>query len=161
DYIDRLYTDLLNVETGQRGYVITENADFLDSYERGSARLNEDITRLRAVTADNVTQQQRLDELQPLIAARVGVCKEIVALEKSGQHEAAIQHIKQGDGKRAMDQIREVLPRMRNTEDVLLNERANQSTTSARNAILTIIIGVSLASLILATTGFLTVRNIA
>ena len=161
DYLDRLNIDLLNIETGERGYVITQNAAFLDSYERGTARLEEDVTRLRTLTVDNPVQQQRLDELQPLIAARLGVCKEVVDLEKNGQHEAAVQHIKQGSGKRAMDKIREVTPRMRNMEEGLLSERDNESNASASNAILTIITGVSAASLILVVTGYLTVRNIA
>jgi CHASE3 domain sensor protein len=69
-------TDLIDQESGQRGYALTGDRAFLDSYERGRARLQEDCAELRRLTSDNASQQGALDRLNALIADRLALYQE-------------------------------------------------------------------------------------
>ena len=161
DRVDRLNTDLLNIEAGQRGYDVTQDASFLESYNLGLSRIADDMGALRTLTVDNPTQQQRLDALQPIVTHRVSFSKEIVDLEKKGNHEAAAQRTKTGEGKRAMDQIAQITLKIRSAETELLNQRTEESNVNARNTILTITFGIPLASLLLTIIGLFVVRSIS
>jgi len=57
-------------ETGQRGFVLTGDRSYLEPYERASAKLPHALERLQRLTADNPSQQRRLEALAPIVAAR-------------------------------------------------------------------------------------------
>ena len=62
---------LTDAETGQRGFVITGDDAFLEPYQTGTASVTPVVKDLRTLTADNRSQQQRLDEVEPLVASRL------------------------------------------------------------------------------------------
>src|SRR3954452_9258049 len=150
DHIGRITIDFFNIQNGERGYVVAQDARFLKRYDLGLSKIEDDMSELRTLTADNPAQQQRVDLLQSLITKGVAVSGEQVRLEKSGDHEAAIASVRSGAGKDIMDQIGQLTPKLRQAEDDLLAERTNKANTDARNAILTIIIGIALTALLLA-----------
>src|SRR5262245_22892394 len=55
---------LQDAETGQRGYIITRDVQYLAPYFEGTRRLADDIESLRASTADNPEQLARVQELK-------------------------------------------------------------------------------------------------
>lgn len=69
--IDRLLTELINVETGQRGYIITHDDSFLEPYAAGVAAVPAEVAAIRQLTADNKPQQDLLDKLEPVAAKRL------------------------------------------------------------------------------------------
>jgi signal transduction histidine kinase/DNA-binding response OmpR family regulator/CHASE3 domain sensor protein len=66
----RLQDDVQTAETGARGYLISHNPAFLTVYKSFVARMPSDLNALRALTADNPSQQRRADRLQKLIQQR-------------------------------------------------------------------------------------------
>src|SRR3954453_22975361 len=50
--IDDVLSDLVDAETGMRGYLITGDANLLDPYDRGSATLPSDLADFRSTIAD-------------------------------------------------------------------------------------------------------------
>src|ERR1700693_1146339 len=77
--------DLLkDAETGQRGYVITANEAFLEPYQTGVAGVSATIKDLRQLTSDNARQQKRIDEAEPLIAAKLAELKLTVDMRRKG-----------------------------------------------------------------------------
>jgi len=159
--IDDLVIDLLNVETGGRGYVITGDESYLAPYTLGNARVGDEIAALRKLTAANSFQQQNLKDVEALVAQRLESLKGTIDLQKGGDHEGAENKIKLGTGKRTMDQIREVTARMKLAATDLITKGTNESNANARNTILIIILGVTLASVLLSIIGFFTVRRIS
>jgi methyl-accepting chemotaxis protein WspA len=159
--IDELLTELVNVETGQRGYTITGDESFLDPYTAGVAKVPEEIAAIRKLTADNKSQQDLLDKMEPVIAKRLAFAKEMVELERNKDHEGAVKRTASGEGKRMMDEIRQIAGRMRNAETDLLKTRTNESNANARSTIMTIVVGISSAAVVLVVVGFLIVRSIA
>ena len=159
--IDALETDLLKIETGQRGYTITGNESFLEPYHLGLSQVQETLASLRSLTADDPIQQQNVTNLQPLVTGRLAFSKEILDLEKNKDHEMALKRTRDGDGKRFMDQIRQITTAMRNVETDLLKQRTDESRANARRTILTITLGVSIASMLLILAGAFIVRSIS
>src|SRR5258707_1114894 len=51
--------DLLNAETGQRGFLLTADEKYLEHYIKAQASLISEIDDLRKLTADNPVQQDR------------------------------------------------------------------------------------------------------
>jgi methyl-accepting chemotaxis protein WspA len=159
--IDDLSLELINVETGQRGYTITGNESFLEPYLAGVAKVPEGIAAIRKLTADNKSQQDLLDKLEPVIAKRLAFSKEVTELDKNKDHEGSVKRIASSDGKRLMDEIQQIAGRMRNAESDLLKTRTDESNANARNTILTIAMGIPSATVLLIVFGFFIIRNIS
>ncbi|MDP2138890.1 MAG: CHASE3 domain-containing protein, partial [Candidatus Didemnitutus sp.] len=152
---------LIDVQSGQRGYVITGEDAYLEPYQSGLGRLEQTVRELRSLTADNSRQQRRLDALEPLIKSRLTLSREAIDVRRTNGLEAAVQLIKAGKGEANMDEIRKVVGEMQSDEEELLKKRVEQAQTDAQNAKLTIIVG-TLTALVLATlAGVMLTRNIA
>lgn len=63
--------DLVDSETGTRGYLLTGDPAFLDPYRRGSRSLKGDLQGLRSVVSDDPQQMVLLDKLTPLVTERM------------------------------------------------------------------------------------------
>ncbi len=159
--IDRLLTELINVETGQRGYIITHDDRFLEPYTAGVAAVPAEVAAIRQLTADNKPLHDLLDQLEPVAAKRLVFAEKLTDLEKNKNHEEAVKGIASGEGKHLMDEIRQIAGKMRETEIGLLKTRTDESNANARNTILTIILGISTAAALLAIVGFLIIRSIS
>src|ERR1700732_1940186 len=62
---------LKDAETGQRGYVIPAEEAFLEPYQSGVGAIPNVLKELRQLTADNPNQQKGIDEVEPLLAAKL------------------------------------------------------------------------------------------
>ena len=57
-----LLVQLVDAETGARGYVITGVESYLEPYQSALDRIRKDLDEVRTLTADNPQQQRRLGE---------------------------------------------------------------------------------------------------
>jgi methyl-accepting chemotaxis protein len=55
---------LVDIETGQRGFAITGEENFLEPLVSGRAEFNDHLRKARELTVDNPGQQERFKELQ-------------------------------------------------------------------------------------------------
>lgn len=69
--LEAVASDLKDVETGQRGYIISGQEVLLKLYYAGLKAVPHDIRMLRRSTQDNPIQQQRLDRLESLALKRL------------------------------------------------------------------------------------------
>src|SRR4029077_17818823 len=65
--VDAVLTNLLDAETGQRGYLLTGEKSYLEPYNNARMHVNQNVAELRTLTADNPIQQRALDQLEPTI----------------------------------------------------------------------------------------------
>ncbi|QJW89422.1 histidine kinase [Spirosoma taeanense] len=134
--LDDLLSALKDVESGTRGYLITGENFFLESYYTALPLVPKELTQLRQLTADNPAQQQRVDTLARLVEAKIKICQRQVK-EANGLTSAtrnAYLHV----GKVRMDLIRVEVARMIDTEEGLLKQRSEQADRSFRNALIVI-----------------------
>jgi len=143
--LDGLLSDLLDAETGQRGYIITGEESYLQPYKDGFAHVHEDLRALRELTADNPNQQRALDRLEPLIALKLAELQDRVGTRKQKGLAAATAAVREGSGKQHMDHIRAVIAEMKQEEDRLLIRRSQELDASSRRTSVMIATGDALA----------------
>jgi PAS domain S-box-containing protein len=135
--IGALLSTAQDVETGMRGYTITGERSFLEPYQTAITVTSRQVGDLRSLTADNPSQQQRLDVLVTLMKERTSIASEIVESRQQGDPIAA-QMPRMIRGKNVMDRIRKVISEMEGEEENLLRRRIAESEASARRTALTI-----------------------
>src|SRR5713101_2166076 len=76
--LDEVLSAFKDAETGQRGYIITGEARYLEPYKGARELADQKLTHLRELTADNPVQQQRLTAIEPLVASKFAELQETV-----------------------------------------------------------------------------------
>jgi CHASE3 domain sensor protein len=122
---------LEEIEGSTRGYVISGEDSFLDPYRSALDTTQRLFAQIRSLTADNASQQRRVDALAPLIDDRLAHAKHAIELRGSGGPEAAAKFVTLGAGKQLSDRIRVVMLEMDGDERQLLEVRAHDAKSSA------------------------------
>jgi|GEM_PF-4761487 len=112
-----LLSQLQDIVAGERGYLITGDKGYLESYNATVSAASRSMTELRQLTADNPSEQQKLDELAALIQARLSKLQQTTALYQSQGLEAAASLIRADQGETIMGQIRQAIGNLQATED--------------------------------------------
>jgi len=125
--VDAVFEDLVDVETGARGYVIMGQPAFLDPFQHGEARWPDDLAALRRFVGDDPDDDPVAKELTEQLAAvgaqRLRIADETVAARRDAGAAAAAQVVASGRGKAAMDRARELVAAIRTAESARLVER--------------------------------------
>jgi methyl-accepting chemotaxis protein len=161
EHVAEVLSLLKDAETGQRGYVITADEAFLDPYLSGTSNIHTVVKELRELTADNPSQQKRIDEAEPLIAAKLAELKQSIELRRKGNLEETIKFVRAGDGRKIMDDLRLVLSQMEREERDLLKQRAGEVDAASSAAKSTIIFGTVFCLLFVTATGFFITRSLS
>lgn len=158
---DDMINDMVNAEAGERGYALLGRESFLEPYRTGTANLGSDMREVRRLTEDNPAQQRRMDELERLFSAQLDLYRRVVETRRSRGPEPAATMIARGNGNQRMESIRAAVTGMKQAESDLLKRRSQESNAQARATVLTIAVGVSLATALLTLAGLLIVRSIS
>ncbi len=150
-----------NAETSQRGYIITGDDSYLETYEAAVSGVYQHLQHVRDLTKDDPNQQRQVASLSTSINKRLEFLKAVLDARKSEGFEAARQVVLAGRGKRMMHQIRKTVAEIENEEHTQLNGRVQEDEASARNSILVVSAFTILAVLFLGTSLFLIRRDIA
>ena len=126
---------IVDAETGQRGYILTGDESYLEPYTAAVSQIDEQIERLRLLTADNPTQQHHLVAFAVLASERLDSIERTLQIYREQGFEAAQRMIGAGSGKQIMDQIRLSIAEMKEHENRLLETRSTQSTERAQAAV--------------------------
>jgi len=121
--IELLLSDLENMETGQRGYVITGNANFLEPYNTALPDVSTTFQALQSLTASSSVEQQNLSEMKPLIDAKIADLQNSISLRTNEGFAAAQADVLTDKGKQIMDSIRAIVANMQAEESKLLAAR--------------------------------------
>jgi CHASE3 domain sensor protein len=114
--LDLLFSAVQDVETGQRGYLITRNEAYLSPYSVAVKAMPERVAALAAVVADDPDQRRDFGTLKALITEKLAELKRTIDLLRSGRGEDAIAIVNGDAGRRIMDEIRTVTARMRDRQ---------------------------------------------
>jgi methyl-accepting chemotaxis protein len=152
---------LKDAETGQRGYIITGDDNFLEVYFQGKDSVSLKFRQLQELTVNNAKQVKQTEKLKPLIDTRIARLEEIIQLRKNKGFEAVGNSVIMGVGKQVMDEIRVILNDMTiEEESLLIGQTASMNATSKRTN-LSIALGLPLAAVLLALIGFFITRDIS
>lgn len=144
DRLSELLTLHLDAETGVRGYVITQNPDFLGPYLRAIPKRDQAFSALR-LRAD----RQRLAQLDRLLAVsdrKLSLAERNVEDVRAGNASVAQARIAQGEGRATMDEIRAMISAMDAEETAHLADQtrfAAQSRDQVQHAVTLLLLGVA------------------
>lgn len=156
--IELVRSRLSDAESAQRGYLLTGDESYLESYRNDLSGINSNIEDILRLTADIPTQQKNAEKLRSLTSERSAMLSEGVLVRRTGGFEAARHFVFSGTGKRQMDQIRDLTDEMTEIEAGLLRRRNEESQSSTVQTMITFIAASSL-SLILLTAVFLMLNH--
>ncbi len=130
--VSDMLESLINIETGQRGFALTGNEASLEPLNQGKGAFKQHLDKVKSLTSDNPSQQERLRKLEalqsewlaagidPVIQMRRNVVDGKENMESVVTMEAA------GKGKKNMDAMRGVLSEIGDAESGLLVTRSKE-----------------------------------
>ncbi len=121
-----LESSLVDVESGQRGYLLTSKEDFLDSYTLGINSVTETISSLSTLIK-NPEQLQRLQDLKKICADKIAWTDKTLSLSKSGRKEEGVDRVRSGSGKVIMDSFHNKINELVTAEEIILTQRKASS----------------------------------
>ena len=146
--LQKTLTAMVDAETASRGFLLTGDASYLEQFEQAEREVPQAFATLRGFTSDSPLQLRRAGELERLSTARSAFMKETVRLVTAGRTDAAIAAVREGTGKRLMDQMRGVASNMAADEDGLLRRRIASAESGYRLAMgFLVVAGVALLGL--------------
>ena len=115
---------LVDMETGQRGYIITGDEDYLEPYNNSLSIIENEIAELDKLTSDNSIQTKHIEIINELVKRKVQELNQTIELRRNNGFEATQQIIRTNKGKLIMDDIRHQIRLMTNEELRLLQIRS-------------------------------------
>ncbi len=104
-----LMVQILNAETGQRGFLLSGHADYLQPYFAALAQLREARAALGLVLHNEPSVAADLDTLDQAIALKLQELDRTVTLKSEGKSDEALALVLTDSGKQAMDAVRDVV----------------------------------------------------
>ncbi|EIT86392.1 sensor histidine kinase [Fictibacillus macauensis ZFHKF-1] len=142
---------LLEMENGQRGYVLTGSERFLKSYNAAENSWRDDFNQLYSLLADNPSQQNNLINIKKAMMSWVNETGEpIIALKKNNKNAAAVKGLQQENSIQNVENIRSQFEQFRSTEISLTEKRAahldsrNKNLTYGLISLLVVVIALSI-----------------
>jgi signal transduction histidine kinase len=149
---------LVDVDTGGKAFAISGHESYLRPHQTGMAGVTQDLNALRRLTADNPTQQQACDVLEPQVRAKIQTSAMLVAARRQT---GAIPTDRQlTEGEQLMDAVRATVQQMNAEEERLLKDRSQKTRASRRLTILATLLGSCLGLGFLVTAGLAINREI-
>ncbi|BEU96212.1 diguanylate cyclase [Acidovorax sp. DW039] len=102
---DTLIRQVLDAETGQRGYLIAGSSDYLAPYHVAVSEIRSTRRLLEQMTADPESAAQ-LKELMGLLDEKLQELAHTVALRTAGEGEKAAEIVRSGQGRALMEALR-------------------------------------------------------
>jgi signal transduction histidine kinase/ActR/RegA family two-component response regulator len=121
----QLLQALQQAESGQRGYLLTGDESYIAPYVQAKTELPVLEGQLRQLTEKSLQHQRQLDELYPLIAAKMDELSSTIQQRQAGRMGAVMSLVENDLGRNLMRRVRELSAEFDRTElDMLREHRA-------------------------------------
>lgn len=143
---DDVLIDILNIETGTRGYVITGNELFLEPYIKSANKIHQNLDRLKKLSRNNPSQLIRIKVLKEFVDKRLIFSSATIKNQKDDIWNNTEKKFAIEEGKYLTDTIRTIINNINSEELRLLkyqkieNEKTNQTSNISFALLLFLII---------------------
>ncbi len=151
--------DITDMETGQRGYLLTGNAAYLQPYADAKGRIEMDFASLRAGLS-NRTRSERSPEsqLESLAKSKQAEMERSVSLREQGYRRRSFKLVDTDEGKGYMDEIRRTVSSLSSSESANFTKLDGERTAALKRALSATVISNSVL-LLLAVCAFGLIRH--
>ena len=158
--ITRTLSLVQDAETGQRGFLLTADPEYLEPYQSAVAAMAPELDALDALVVDNPDQVERARLLRAETDERLRIIAETLAETREGRRDTAVIIIREGAGKASMDRIRALADDMQREEANLLKLRTQEDRASG-DLLRTTLLAAAIVALALGVFLFLAFRRFA
>jgi PAS domain S-box-containing protein len=127
---DNVLLDILDIETGVRGYIISENDLYLDTYNNAVKAMNKNLSTLSELTRENKHQNIQVDSLKIMTGKKLVLLQKIIDdrpydLLDENEKIAILK-----DGKIITDEIKSIISKINVDEYSALKLRKTENENS-------------------------------
>lgn len=126
--LEQLFSSVKDAETNQRGFVITQDSSFLQTYNETTTRIDSLFNILNLLTKDYKIQKENLAQLKPIINRRFELFEKVLVTVEHKQYtyNSDSLKVKMLMGKNVMDILRLKLNEMISIEHSLLTNHQEE-----------------------------------
>lgn len=148
-----LLEEMLNMETGQRGFALTGNEASLEPFISGKANFDQHYDNVKELTSDNPQQQELLAELKTVQQEWLKIAESSIEHRRNvvngiGTMDDIIAEEQAAYGKESFDKFREIIAESTNIESTLLQTRLEEAESLKKSTDLIIIFGTAFSVLV-------------
>jgi len=108
--ISSVLKDLIDMETGQRGYLLTGNPSYLQPYTEAKGRIGTDFAGLRAGLANREeSERSQESQLESLASSKQAEMERSITMRQQGYRHRAFMLVDSNEGMEYMDRARGLL----------------------------------------------------
>jgi len=159
--LDQLLFQIKDAETGQSSYILSGKKIYLKPYQTALTNVDQEIAKLKNLTADEPNQRQQIATLESLITAKVTELKQTIKLRQNKGLESALQVLLRNDKQNLMDDIDKIIIEIKNEEMGRLQQLLKAATVRTRNTILTLAIAICLSFIVLTVIYYFIYREVS
>jgi CHASE3 domain sensor protein len=109
--------DLTDMETGQRGYLLTDSPSYLQPYNDAKGRIESDFSDLRAGLAKRTQTDQSLEpQLETLAKSKQAEMERSISLRQQGYRLRSFKLVDTNEGEEYMDEVRRLVSSLSSME---------------------------------------------
>jgi signal transduction histidine kinase len=123
--LSRMRAALVDAETGQRGFLLTGDSDYLEPFKATDETMPMALAELKRLTTDDHLLQRGVAEIERLALQKMAEIHKTIDLYRRSEPSAALAIVHSNEGKALMDDARRVIAEMRAQEDLQLEERTS------------------------------------
>ena len=128
--------DLTDMETGQRGYLLTADPQYLTPYNEGKSRIETDLARLRTALINRPDKEQSLtSQLQSLANLKQAEMERSINLRQRGFRLRAFRLVNTNEGMKYMDEVRGILSSLSAAETSRFESQEKENATILKKAL--------------------------
>jgi PAS domain S-box-containing protein len=131
---DNVLLDILDIETGTRGYIISDNNLFLETFNNAVRALNSNLAGLSVLTKDNPKQHHQVTSLKLKTAEKLILIKKLLDDRNTNllDENEKIEILKKG--KVVTDEIKDIISTINFDEYSSLKQRKIENENSSNNS---------------------------
>ena len=112
-----------DAESGQRGYLLTGEKSYLEPYRKAVEAIPGQLARIDTMTASDDQLAPQVSHIKDALAQKQAELSETIALYDKGDAAKALEMVRSGQGKAAMDEIRASMDTIRRIGAAAVAER--------------------------------------
>ncbi|PCH76685.1 MAG: hypothetical protein COB98_05445 [Flavobacteriaceae bacterium] len=158
--LKNIETSLLDLESGQRGYIITGDLGYLESHSQMLRNFDMKIEGLKKLASDNNPQLLRIEKLKNLIDSKVVLLNNTIAIRIEKGFTAAKKRIEATENKEVMNGIWKQISELRDEEKSVLFSTVSIRREAEKNTTYIHVILLFISVIIIVVVGLLIIRAV-
>ncbi len=172
DFLDQLSSfelHLMEADSAARGYLLAADEQYLPAYDLARRELVQDMRAMESAVGQGSYERPETRDLEmncvqalrPLLSKKTAILKDAIAMRQEQGLEGAATKLSDGEDENVTKSIRDIVGRLRASEEARLKTRSNLSAAIGRSSTAVVVMATVLSAVILTLATLLILRDIA